>query len=135
MVGGSHILAPSFVCDSLDVLFLLGRYSLAYIYIYIYIIYTYTYFLYVHIYTYHTHMSTLVFPCFWWYPFWPKTFCRQVLDPVAALSLNMKEAGVSANNFEGAGSKEYGGVGGGGTFKFGGAETIDMPVTITYQEQ
>ncbi|CAJ1368259.1 unnamed protein product, partial [Effrenium voratum] len=56
-----------------------------------------------------------------------------VLDPVAALSLNMKEAGVSANNFEGAGSKEYGGVGGGGTFKFGGAETIDMPVTITYQ--
>jgi hypothetical protein len=58
----------------------------------------------------------------------------EVLDPVAALSLNLKEAGVSTTNFEGAGSKAYGAVGAGSTFKFGGGNIAELPITITYQE-
>jgi hypothetical protein len=58
----------------------------------------------------------------------------EVLDPVAALSLNLKEAGVSTTDFAGAGDKSYGGVGTGSTFTFGGGNVIELPVTITYQE-
>jgi len=56
----------------------------------------------------------------------------EVLDPVAALSLNLKEAGVSTTDFSKAGSKSYGGVGE-STFKFGGGNKAELPITITYQ--
>jgi len=57
----------------------------------------------------------------------------EVLDPVASLSLNMKEAGVSANP-DGAGSKAYGAVGA-STFKFGGGNLAELPITVQYAEQ
>eukprot|EP00440_Ansanella_granifera_P022952 gb/GFBE01024929.1/.p1 GENE.gb/GFBE01024929.1/~~gb/GFBE01024929.1/.p1 ORF type:complete len:212 (+),score=66.15 gb/GFBE01024929.1/:1-636(+) len=60
----------------------------------------------------------------------------EVLDPVAALSLNMKEAGVSAD-FSGGSrgvDKSYGPVGE-GSFKFGGGNKAELPITIQYQEQ
>eukprot|EP00930_Biecheleria_cincta_P044287 TRINITY_DN3040_c0_g2_i1.p2 TRINITY_DN3040_c0_g2~~TRINITY_DN3040_c0_g2_i1.p2 ORF type:complete len:204 (+),score=31.26 TRINITY_DN3040_c0_g2_i1:73-684(+) len=57
----------------------------------------------------------------------------EVLDPVAALSLNMKEAGVSANP-DGAGSKSYGAVGK-STFKFGAGNHAELPITVQYVEQ
>jgi len=57
----------------------------------------------------------------------------EVLDPVAALSLNMKEAGVSANP-TGSGSKSYGAVGE-STFKFGAGNLAELPITVQYVEQ
>jgi len=55
----------------------------------------------------------------------------EVLDPVAALSLNLKERGVSSNFAEGQSEKSLGEA----SFVFGGGATAEMPITIEYQEQ
>merc|ERR1719401_3288927 len=55
----------------------------------------------------------------------------EVLDPVAALSLNLKERGVSSNFDEGQSDKSRGE----GTFEFGGGAVAELPVTVEYQEQ
>jgi len=55
----------------------------------------------------------------------------EVLDPVAALSLNLKERGVSSNFAEGASDKSLGEA----TFAFGGGKLADLPITVVYQEQ
>jgi len=61
----------------------------------------------------------------------------EVLDPVAALSLNMKEAGISADFTGGEGevSKSYGSSGGEATFKFGEGNKAELPISIQYAEQ
>mmetsp|Transcript_98206 Transcript_98206/g.260900 ORF Transcript_98206/g.260900 Transcript_98206/m.260900 type:complete len:210 (-) Transcript_98206:94-723(-) len=60
----------------------------------------------------------------------------EVLDPVAALSLNLKEAGVSTDftDRSNVADTSYGPVGE-GTFVFGGGNKAEMPVTIQYAEQ
>ena len=58
----------------------------------------------------------------------------EVLDPVAALSLNLKESG-TPTDFKSSTSadKSYGAVGE-STFKFGGGKKAELPITIGYQE-
>mmetsp|Transcript_9113 Transcript_9113/g.21150 ORF Transcript_9113/g.21150 Transcript_9113/m.21150 type:complete len:119 (-) Transcript_9113:63-419(-) len=64
-----------------------------------------------------------------------ETLDDEVLDPVAALSLNLKESGTVTDFKESTSAdKSYGPVGE-GTFKFGGGEVAELPITITYQEQ
>eukprot|EP00403_Amphidinium_massartii_P010280 CAMPEP_0178418544 /NCGR_PEP_ID=MMETSP0689_2-20121128/25142_1 /TAXON_ID=160604 /ORGANISM="Amphidinium massartii, Strain CS-259" /LENGTH=211 /DNA_ID=CAMNT_0020039939 /DNA_START=65 /DNA_END=700 /DNA_ORIENTATION=+ len=59
----------------------------------------------------------------------------EVLDPVAALSLNLKESGTKTDFSESTtADKSYGPVGE-GTFTFGGGNIAELPITITYQEQ
>ena len=48
----------------------------------------------------------------------------EVLDPVAALSLNLKEQGVSISG-KGIGES---------TYKFGGGNMASIPITVEYQE-
>jgi len=59
----------------------------------------------------------------------------EVLDPVAALSLNLKESG-TVTNFDSSTSadKSYGAVGE-STFQFGGGQKAELPITVTYVEQ
>ena len=59
----------------------------------------------------------------------------EVLDPVAALSLNLKESG-TVTNFAASttADKSYGAVGE-STFEFGGGQKAELPITITYVEQ
>mmetsp|Transcript_71057 Transcript_71057/g.170226 ORF Transcript_71057/g.170226 Transcript_71057/m.170226 type:complete len:212 (+) Transcript_71057:83-718(+) len=59
----------------------------------------------------------------------------EVLDPVAALSLNLKESGTKTDFTESTtADKSYGPVGE-GTFTFGGGNKAELPITIQYQEQ
>ena len=59
----------------------------------------------------------------------------EVLDPVAALSLNLKESG-TVTNFDSSttADKSYGSVGE-STFQFGGGQKAELPITVTYVEQ
>ncbi|CAK9096654.1 Uncharacterized protein (Fragment) [Durusdinium trenchii] len=59
----------------------------------------------------------------------------EVLDPVAALSLNLKESG-TVTNFDSStqADKSYGAVGE-STFQFGGGQKAELPITVTYVEQ
>jgi len=59
----------------------------------------------------------------------------EVLDPVEALSLNLKESG-TPTDFKDRGrdvDKSYSAVGE-STFKFGGGQKAELPITIQYQE-
>lgn len=62
----------------------------------------------------------------------------EVLDPVSALSLNLKEQGVSTDfsiaDKDKVADQAYGGVGE-KTFVFGEGKKADMPITIEFQEQ
>jgi hypothetical protein len=64
-----------------------------------------------------------------------ETLDDEVLDPVEALSLNLKEKGVSTDSAEIAKTqqdktfKEAK-----GTFKFGGGDKADLPITVVFQE-
>mmetsp|Transcript_6545 Transcript_6545/g.7161 ORF Transcript_6545/g.7161 Transcript_6545/m.7161 type:complete len:213 (+) Transcript_6545:84-722(+) len=60
----------------------------------------------------------------------------EVLDPVAALSLNLKESGTPTDFTDKSrqADKSYGAVGE-ATFKFGGGQKAELPITIQYVEQ
>mmetsp|Transcript_17146 Transcript_17146/g.30942 ORF Transcript_17146/g.30942 Transcript_17146/m.30942 type:complete len:211 (+) Transcript_17146:79-711(+) len=59
----------------------------------------------------------------------------EVLDPVAALSLNLKESGTVTDFKESTtADKSYGAVGE-STFAFGQGNIAELPITISYQEQ
>lgn len=59
----------------------------------------------------------------------------EVLDPVEALSLNLKESGTPTDFTDRSkgSDKSYGGVGE-SSYQFGGGDKADLPITIQYQE-